>query len=485
MVTVLKNRLTYSQRLFALLITFALILVVGFIGFQYEREKQFKHESLNARLQSVNLQIIDAIADGEAIEPCIDKQRIHYPDIRITLIDTMGNVLFDSPVEWAQEIIPNHKDRDEVIAALKYGSGYTIQRRSVYDNKPYFYSATSAGKMVVRTALPYNLSLARLLEADLSFLWVMLGLTFAICILGYFVTRRMGQSVRRLQKFATLASRNEPFEDVKDFPNDELGEISRNIVQLYAQLQQSISDRNREHAKVLHEEQENIRLKRQLTNNINHELKTPVSSIQGYLETIINNPDIQEETRQLFIEKSYAQAERLRQLLQDVSIITRMDEAAQLIEREHTDITAIVQDIITEKSLRPDSSQPRLHCNFTTALPIYGNEALLISIFRNLTENAISYSGGRDIYISLIEETEQEYTFTFADNGIGVEDEHLSRIFERFYRVDKGRSRKFGGTGLGLSIVKNAVLFHGGTIEARNRREGGLEFIFTLKKMGE
>ena len=108
---------------------------------------------------------------------------------------------------------------------------------------------------------------------------------------------------------------------------------------------------------------------------------------------------------------------------------------------------------------------------------------MLYSIFRNLIDNAIAYAGkGTVIKISCFRADEQYYYFTFADNGTGVPDEHLSRIFERFYRVDKGRSRKLGGTGLGLAIVKNAVALHGGTISARNAQGGGLEFVFKLQR---
>ena len=110
------------------------------------------------------------------------------------------------------------------------------------------------------------------------------------------------------------------------------------------------------------------------------------------------------------------------------------------------------------------------------------NLSLIGSIFRNLTENAIAYSEGKNIYISLLTNNEQECKIRFEDDGCGVEEKQLSRLFERFYRVDKGRSRKKGGTGLGLSIVKHAVLFHGGTITASNRPNGGLRFDFVLKK---
>lgn len=478
----LKNRISYSQRLFFLLVFFAGILMSGFVLFQYEREKQFKVENLNVQLQLLNAQIIDAIEDGKPLDQIVNHYQNRYPDLRLTLIDTTGEVLYDAPYAWKNDTIPNHGQRPEVKQAIERGDGYTIRRKSENEEGDYFYSATRIGNTIIRSALPYNISLTRLLAADYSFLWIMIGLTVVMCTFGYFAIRHIGQSIKRLQEFANLASRNERIENIKPFPNDELGEISQHIVQLYSQLQQTIADRNREHAMVLHEEQEKIRLKRQLTNNINHELKTPVSSIQGYLETIINNPDMNEETRRLFIEKSYKQSQRLGQLLQDISTITRMDEASQLIEKEIVDLNTIVQDIIAEVALRPADKRMRITCNFNRELPILGNANLLTSVFRNLTENAIAYSGGRDIFINLAGETPQEYTFTFADNGIGIDDQHLSHIFERFYRVDKGRSRKLGGTGLGLSIVKNAILFHGGNIEAHNRYEGGLEFTFTLKK---
>ena len=130
----------------------------------------------------------------------------------------------------------------------------------------------------------------------------------------------------------------------------------------------------------------------------------------------------------------------------------------------------------------PPEKQMRINVKVPEGVVINGNESLVESIFFNLVNNSIAYSGGRDIFISLDEETADYYRFTFADNGVGVSEEHINRLFERFYRVDEGRSRKGGGTGLGLAIVKNAVLFHQGTISVKNRHAGGLEFTFTLHK---
>ena len=235
-------------------------------------------------------------------------------------------------------------------------------------------------------------------------------------------------------------------------------------------------------ALALHEEQEKIRIKKQLTNNINHELKTPVAAIQGYLETLLANPSLDAQRRTDFLEKSAAQTERLRRLLADISTITRMDEASQLIQKERVVLNDLIAEVTADMELKPADQRLRVNIDFPQQVEIVGSPSLLASIFRNLADNAAAYSGGRDIFIRLLSDTPEECTVSFADNGIGIGEEHLPHIFERFYRIDKGRSRKQGGTGLGLAIVKNAVAIHGGTITARERERGGLEFVFTLKK---
>ena len=231
-------------------------------------------------------------------------------------------------------------------------------------------------------------------------------------------------------------------------------------------------------------EEEQIRLKRQLTQNIAHELKTPVSSIQGYLETILNNPGLSPDMLKKFLERSFAQSNRLTNLLQDISTLTRMTEAGQMIEVTDVDLSSMIHNIVAELALKLEEKQMTVGINVPDKLVLQGNSSLLYSIFRNLMDNAIAYAGnGTHVNIVCYSEDEDGYYFSVSDNGVGVPSEHLGRIFERFYRVDKGRSRKLGGTGLGLAIVKNAVLFHGGNINAKPSGGGhGLEFLFTLKK---
>lgn len=255
------------------------------------------------------------------------------------------------------------------------------------------------------------------------------------------------------------------------------------VARLYSTLGETMMRVEHEHEEALKHEQEKIRIKRQLTNNINHELKTPICSILGYLEMILGNEKLDNKSVRTFVEKSYDQAERLRRLMADLSTITRIDEASSMVEREDVELSSLISDVIDDTMPQADDQGIMVESRVRGELHVDGNQMLLYSIFRNLVDNAISYSGGRMVLIELVKEDDKLYYFKVQDNGIGVEEEHLPYLFERFYRVDKGRSRKAGGTGLGLSIVKNAVIFHGGTIVAKTAPSRGLEFEFTIKKL--
>ena len=475
-----RVRLSYHRQLFLLLLVFLWTLVASFVLFQYGRERHFKAEQLDAHLQLINLRMLDALDNG--IDPRVFSSRWKGPfeELRVTLIDRDGNVLFDNSLDTLPGT--NHLDRPEVREALRNGTGYTIRRHSESTHRNYFYSAMTDGQRIIRSAVPYSVPLSEMLAADPAYLWFMLGMTLLMSIAGYFATRRLGQNITRLNDFARRAERGEQIDQTDSFPHDELGDISRHIVQLYADLQHTAAERDREHALALHEEQEKIRIKKQLTNNINHELKTPVAAVQGYLETMLANPQLGKEQCTAFLEKSLQQVERLRHLLSDASTITRMDEGRELIGKEPVVLNDLIDEVRADMELRPEGQRLRVNCDFRGPVEVEGNPSLLSSVFRNLADNAAAYSGGRDIFIRLLSDTAEACTILFADNGIGVDEEHLPHLFERFYRIDKGRSRKLGGTGLGLSIVKNAVVIHGGTITVRNGERGGLEFVFTLRK---
>ncbi len=221
-------------------------------------------------------------------------------------------------------------------------------------------------------------------------------------------------------------------------------------------------------------------MRRELTQNIAHELKTPVASILGYTDTILDDPKMNPETQRQFIQRANAQAQRLTALLQDISTLNRMDYAANQVTMERTDVSEIVSDIVQETAIAIEKRSMTLNNYLPQGIIIQGNPSLIYSIFRNLIDNAINYAGEGTTISICAEPMEDGWMFRLSDNGIGIAEEHLPRIFERFYRIDKSRSRQMGGTGLGLAIVKNAVILHGGTITARRAEKGGMEFEFTL-----
>ena len=473
-------KLSYHKRLFLMLLAFSWTIILCFIGFQYLREKQYKSEFLNAKLQLYNNNVLHTVEDGLSHEEYITTHAQPFDELRISIITLGGAVIYDNMLPL--DSLDNHRKRPEIAQALQKGSAFHIGRQSTSDGREYFYSATKGRGVIVRTAIPYSASLRELLRADWNFLGTMIAISLAMSILAYFATRRLGKNIERLNRFAEKAEKGESFDEEEPFPNDELGSISNHIVKLYAQLQQTIKDRDTAHETAMREEQEKIRIKRQLTNNINHELKTPVASIQVCLETLLSGISISEEKRQELIERCYTNNERLRRLLGDVSLITRMEDGSQHIGKENIVINNIINEIADELEIMPPDERFTLHATFNKEVSIEGNLSLIGSIFRNLTENAIAYSGGKNISISLIDDNEEYCKIRFEDDGCGVEEKQLSRLFERFYRIDKGRSRQMGGTGLGLAIVKHAVQFHGGTITASNRPGKGLRFDFSLKK---
>lgn len=425
-----ETKKSYHKRLFLQLIAFSWAMVLCFVGYQYIREKEYKSEFLNAQLQQYNRHLLATVEEGEPYEEYIATHDKPFEELRISIITLTGAVVYDNIIPL--DSLDNHRGRPEVVDALTKGVGYNISRQSTSDGREYFYSATRGERVVVRTAIPYSSTLQDLLEADWSFLVVMISITLVMSVVAYFTTRKLGKDIERVNRYEA--------------------------------------------------EQERNRLKRELTNNINHELKTPVASIQICLETLLSGISLSEEKRQELIERCYANNDRLRRLLNDVSLITRMEDGSALIGKERVVINDIIDEVAKELDMLPEDERLLLHTDFGDEVVIDGNPSLIGSIFRNLTENAIAYSEGRNIYISLLENNDKLCRIRFEDDGKGVEQKHLSHLFERFYRVDKGRSRQKGGTGLGLAIVKHAVQFHGGLIEVTNRPGCGLRFEFTLYK---
>lgn len=468
------RRTSVGTRLYVSVMAVFAVFAVAFILFQHAREREYKIDTLDIRLQDYNTALAETISGDTATLVAETGGYVSaHPlrGLRVSIIDVQGRVVFDNMYKNYRDL-GSHLGRKEVSAALKHGHGYDINRLSSTLRHQYFYSATyfPDKKLIVRSALPYDNDLARTLQADQHYLWFSLVTMLILVFILYQFVSRLSDNITKLRLFASRADHNESLdtEDLVEFPGDELGEIAERIIKIYKRLQRT-------------KEEQNV-LKRQLTQNIAHELKTPVASIQGYLETIMENPCIDNATKEQFLQRCYAQSQRLSSLLRDISTLNRMDDAPGMNDFERVDINQLVVNIMKETALQMQERGMAFNDLMPYGVAVNGNQSLLYSVFRNLTDNAIAYAGeNTTITLTAVEEADS-WRFTFSDNGVGVPHDHLARIFERFYRVDKGRSRKMGGTGLGLAIVKNAVHLHGGSISVCNNADGGLRFEFTIRK---
>lgn len=579
-----RHRIPFSQRLFWSVFFMFLGFTVCFLLFQYQREREFAQEKLNNVLSNYNYQLFRKCQQSTDINQTVISFMDDIPqkDLRVTIIDPSGDVLFDNS---GTDEFNNHNDRSEVRKARLYNEGFAI-RSSESTGKRYFYSASNIGGYIYRSALPYDPYVRGILTVNKDFIYFMALMTLIFFFVLSRFTFSIGKTISKLRDFALNVEKDRmPAVDYV-FPNDELGDISQNIVTLYHRQQKAKNELSMEREKLIKHFQyskegfamftsegreilsnilfiqfinvisdtqihqvedvtdiaelepirtflnKNIRnlnrkkkvlresvtidkngkifliecilfldnsyeisindisrqeeeslMKRQLTQNVSHELKTPVSSIQGYLETILSNPDLSPDKRQFFLERCYSQSTRLTGLLRDISVLNRLDEASEMFDLTEVNITKLIAEI--QKECSQDMEEK--HITSEIILPgdptVFGNNSLLYSIFRNLYDNAIAYAGENiKITVNCYKEDPKYYYFSFSDNGVGIPEEHINRIFERFYRVDKGRSRKIGGTGLGLSIVKNGVNFHKGQISAKSSPGKGVTFFFTLKK---
>ena len=489
-----RHRIPFSQRLFWSVFFMFLGFTVCFLLFQYQREREFAQEKLNNVLSNYNYQLFRKCQQSTDINKTVISFMDDIPqkDLRVTIIDPSGDVLFDNS---GTDEFNNHNDRSEVRKARLYNEGFAI-RSSESTGKRYFYSASNIGGYIYRSALPYDPYVRGILTVNKDFIYFMALMTLIFFFVLSRFTFSIGKTISKLRDFALNVEKDRmPAVDYV-FPNDELGDISQNIVTLYHRQQKAKNELSMEREKlikhfqyskegfamftsegreilsnilfiqfinvisdtqihqvedvtdiaelepirtflnknirnlnrkkkVLREsvtidkngkifliecilfldnsyeisindisrQEEESRMKRQLTQNVSHELKTPVSSIQGYLETILSNPDLSPDKRQFFLERCYSQSTRLTGLLRDISVLNRLDEASEMFDLTEVNITKLIAEI--QKECSQDMEEK--HITSEIILPgdptVFGNNSLLYSIFRNLYDNAIAYAG--------------------------------------------------------------------------------------------
>lgn len=573
-------KLAYKYKIFCSFVFLFALFAVAMIIFEQREEKVQKTEALELQLNNYTEVIHSYVKTREITNDKMgeleDLITLLPDEMRVTVINDMGKVLFDKDVSNIGSL-DNHLERPEIKKALFQANGTHI-RMSASTKQEYLYFAKYYESYYIRVALPYNIQVKSVLKADNLFIYIVLGMFLVILILLNYVSGRFGKSITQLKRFTTAISEDQVMPAKVDFPDDELGEIGDQLAQILAQKEASkfaieqekekliqhfqfseeglciftsdfkkiyanthfiqyvnlITDRPtfdinsiaenesfydvfeflknenkvrnnfstqiNKGGKIFHvqavvfedksfeitikdiSKTEKTRLlKQEMTNNIAHELRTPVTSLRGYLETL-NTQNLPEEKRAQFIDRAFHQSVRLSNLIEDVSLLSKIEEVGTAFKLEDVNLSQLINDVRIDLIDRLQQNNVKLNVKLASSVVMKGNYTLLYSVFRNLINNSINYGGeGVEIYIENYMQENGYLYFSYYDTGKGVESQHLSRLFERFYRTDDGRTRNTGGSGLGLSIVKNAILFHKGDIQARMQPGAGLGFLFTLR----
>lgn len=484
----LKKHISYQWRLFIPLITTLWALIIGMALWQANKERNYQADKLRAQLSLINDRIIDAYEtefNPQAYFKFVSTSFQKMPEYDLIRISVYKDKSLIYNIGEIVSLTDDEISHDSGLTTEAGEEDLAVDQESDHSNDYFYYKATTSddGRLEVLTAVPVNDLLRKASLPDYKIWVVLVVLVIFLTILSYYTTRYLGTNVRILRDFAVNAANDRNYKpDLSKVPHDELGEITRQIAHMHTSLTQALENTKREHEVALHAMNEKARLKRQLTNNINHELKTPVGVIKGYLDTITENPDMDSEARDRFILKAQEHVNRLVNLMNDVSSLTRLDEGSSIINTEEIDFHDVVYSVVSDCTESGMIGELSFVYDIPLNCRVNGNFNLLTGMLNNLVKNARLHSKGTECGIKLIGEDAKFYTFAFYDNGVGVSEEHIPHLFDRFYRVDSGRTRKAGGTGLGLPIVQNTVLAHGGTIEISNRPEGGLQFTFTLPK---
>lgn len=462
------------------------LIIAGMAWWQVRRIKETRTTLIYDQLEFLTKRLITLEEHQEDIEPYITyindyySTNYEYDDVTIELIDKDDATKVTTVTGPFVAIPPGKITGERGNFDVKEPGGKIKHYLYYYNPSPI------NDRYTVVSMIPITRKIAQdIVPITVKFWIIMISVGLFATFMAYISTGYIVSNINFLRAFTRRAAKGEDFDvnSVNQLPNDELGDISRDIVDIYLQLTEQIKRSEQEHQVALTAIDEKARIKRKLTANINHEIKTPIGIIKGYIDTIIGDPNMPEELKQKFLLKVQNNVDRLVELIADISVITKYENGEKLVSISEIDFHDLV--FTFEDDLKMDNfGKEKIPFTFDVPLKcmISGNEALLRSMLSNLVRNARLYSQGTMCRLQFEREDDEFYYFSFYDDGVGVPPESLSRLFERFYRVNEGRERNDGGTGLGLPIVKVTIESFGGTIDVDNRIPSGLIFNFTLKK---
>ncbi|MBP5692949.1 MAG: hypothetical protein J6W86_04490 [Bacteroidales bacterium] len=464
-----RLELKYRYRLVIYLLILLTLVALFFVLYVSRQSRSYSISALQKELRDAVVFVDDSLAMGRKAESIILDGGIGF-----TLVDTLGEVLYDSRQKDIS-VPDNVLSATEIANALSSGEGSALRSSVGEPDAEYLYYAKRVGNRIIRSYSKFEINRPAQVEKDNTYFILIAILLIALIATFVYVLRRLSKPLSTYSELVgAIKDNGNKLGEIK-FGNDELGNVGREIASTFSQLEQA------------------KKFKQQLSHNIAHELKTPLTGVRAYLETIINSEDMTAEQMRKFVGKAYSQTIRLSDLVDAVSTINKLDESSELgksdeglYKIEEVNIKNCLDDILEEIGYKLEKNNITFTPRVSSRLKINGNYNLIYSLFKNLIDNSIEH-GGPGIQISLVGGIEQpsgeggyKINFSYTDTGKGVPAEALDRIFERFYRVEEGRTRRTGGSGLGLSIVKNAVSFHKGTITASEREGGGIVFKFSL-----
>jgi len=395
-------------------------------------------------------------------------------NLRITVIDLKGSVLGDSGKD--PSLMEDHLGREEIIAAIKSGIGESIRFSETlgFNMKYVAVPARKNGDIIgiIRLAVPLTEIEHELWTINRVFILGGILAIIVTLIIGYFMSKNISQPIRKMAETARSIAKGDYNKRVDIKAKDELGELAKAFNKMADELQQKINS-----LKKLG------KVRTDFVANVSHELKTPLTAIKGFIETLEDGAIDDKKNARKFLAIIQKHTERLNNIINDLLNLAEAEGEQGEIEMTRFDIKYLLDEIIWGFGHALSEKEQKLNVDYNgNDFKIKGNKDKVEQVLVNLIDNAIKYTKQKGKIKASLFEQKDNVMFTLEDNGIGIREEHLDRIFERFYRVDKARSRELGGTGLGLAIVKHIVMLHKGHIDINSEVGKGTRVMVILPK---